>query len=438
MAQLNSWGEAVEVVRSADSQEIAECFQAMVEEHALSSRLVEVMRRAVACRETMPLQGISVSPPGEISEYIDDPEDMPGRPAPSRPPGPWAHRTRQLRIQDLSSVGELFLGTALCAYYEPSRARSPLYALRAQQWAATPATAAPERDHRTVPETPLQPTPQHLHTGNAVTHNVTTEVEQDVAPADRPQLSEEMPAVPRQEVLAGPQVQSSPAQSAERTGTPTQGTSLEELCEGAETRLGGLLYLVNLMEKLDLPDCFEESWGLATQIGSWALLELIGRALLEPLDEDFNADAIWRVLAQLDGREDGLPGVGFNGRSTWEIPATWADPAEHSNYVVSAHEPFESRLPRLEHAGLNRELLGWLNCAITYIHYRLSQALRLEGGAAIAEALLLMRGRVFVTRTHVDLVAGLEAASTRVRASGLDFDPGWSPRMGRIVLFHFG
>ena len=42
-----------------------------------------------------------------------------------------------------------------------------------------------------------------------------------------------------------------------------------------------------------------------------------------------------------------------------------------------------------------------------------------------------------MSRTHVDVLLVLDQADVRVRAIGLDQDPGWVPALGRIVLFHF-
>ncbi|GAB97912.1 hypothetical protein KILIM_087_00170, partial [Kineosphaera limosa NBRC 100340] len=46
-------------------------------------------------------------------------------------------------------------------------------------------------------------------------------------------------------------------------------------------------------------------------------------------------------------------------------------------------------------------------------------------------------GLVAVTRTHLDVVLGLEEIDLGVRLAGLDQDLGWVPRLGRVVCFHF-
>ena len=94
--------------------------------------------------------------------------------------------------------------------------------------------------------------------------------------------------------------------------------------EGVTTDLGGVLYLINLMQRLDLPACFEHDWQLQSQVSPWALLELIARSLLLQLDRDFSEDALWQVLAQLDGRAQGAPiGGRFVGPDSYQIPLRW-------------------------------------------------------------------------------------------------------------------
>ncbi len=46
-------------------------------------------------------------------------------------------------------------------------------------------------------------------------------------------------------------------------------------------------------------------------------------------------------------------------------------------------------------------------------------------------------GLVAVTRTHLDVVLGLDQIDFAVRMAGLDQDPGWVPQLGRVISFHF-
>jgi hypothetical protein len=164
--------------------------------------------------------------------------------------------------------------------------------------------------------------------------------------------------------------------------------------EGFLTRLGGVLYLINLIEHLDLLDRFEKE-GEGDLIGPWGLLEMLARLLLGPLTEEHEHDPLWSVLADLDGR----------------APAHRLEPA----------------------------LSPGLTAVFPDLRLRLEEALGVEPGepGEIATSLLLCPGRIYVTSSHVDLVAELDAISLPARRAGLDRDPGWVPRFGRVVRFHF-
>jgi hypothetical protein len=41
------------------------------------------------------------------------------------------------------------------------------------------------------------------------------------------------------------------------------------------------------------------------------------------------------------------------------------------------------------------------------------------------------------TPTHIDLTLPLRTTDARIRAAGLDLDPGWVPWLGRIIRFHY-
>lgn len=46
-------------------------------------------------------------------------------------------------------------------------------------------------------------------------------------------------------------------------------------------------------------------------------------------------------------------------------------------------------------------------------------------------------GRIFATRTHLDVMFDIEQADIRVRRVGLDVNPGWVPWFGRVVQYHY-
>lgn len=102
--------------------------------------------------------------------------------------------------------------------------------------------------------------------------------------------------------------------------------------DGVATEVAGIFYLINLMTSLDLPDCFEEDWRLASRVGAWGVLEAIARGLLGEAGH-LAADPVWRVLAVLAGREpDEPPGRGYTGTHELRPPASW--PVLHEAAVM--------------------------------------------------------------------------------------------------------
>jgi hypothetical protein len=251
---------------------------------------------------------------------------------------------------------------------------------------------------------------------------------------------------------------------------------------GVATRLGGALYLINLMRHLGLPECFEPSWGLGRDLGPWGLLELITRALLGEDHDAHASDPLWRVLAELDSRAPGdWPDEAVAANDVYRIPDHWIDePPEHLYWgtadrclrlwadrgfliadiprgaqpaieqaitearrypelPVPTSAPFDSapaaRLHQALQDALGPAMAFWLRSVIPYLRWRLDQA----APAALDPLgdLLLVSGRLYVTRAHVDLVTSLECISLPARLAGLDRDPGWAGDWGRVVSFHF-
>ena len=89
-------------------------------------------------------------------------------------------------------------------------------------------------------------------------------------------------------------------------------------------------------------------------------------------------------------------------------------------------------------AGLNVHLARWAAWVLPYLRRRLEATLGSDPNdhTALAQALLLHPGRLYLSSSHVDLVLSLEAISLPIRRAGLDRDPGWLPSFGRVVLFH--
>jgi hypothetical protein len=258
--------------------------------------------------------------------------------------------------------------------------------------------------------------------------------------------------------------------------SPEPGLSLES---GVETALGGILYLINAMSALDLPDCFESEWRLASTAGAWTVLDALGRALL-PSVGSHGGDPIWTALAALSGRDPRAPlGAGLPRRARYQLPTAWIDHladdtgelrvwAAHgrrlrvwsrAGYMLSeTHHgsPHDKRTLSTtllrEHFGnaplatlsgplvetIDPALRRWLALAIPFIRRRLIRALGIDStGENLHEALLGRRGHLHVTPTHVDMVMRLDSVLLPVRQSGLDRNPGWLPAFSRVILFHF-
>jgi hypothetical protein len=254
------------------------------------------------------------------------------------------------------------------------------------------------------------------------------------------------------------------------------------LADGVDTWIGGVLYLINLMLHLDLPACFEEDWRLDSEVGPWGALELLGRGLLTTTTSPHVGDPLWTVLARADDRPpDSLPGEAYVGSQSFRLPPDWLEEGEagqcfwttthdrlwlwsERGYLLAAlprdpviAAPDQARqelrlygitapgtqgdpdqIPLADCSGpwlrgLNPALQDWLACVLPYIALRLREAL---GEDDLLE-LLHLHARLYLTMSHLDLVARLDAVRFPVRAAGLDRNPGWLRDWGRVIYFHF-
>jgi len=259
--------------------------------------------------------------------------------------------------------------------------------------------------------------------------------------------------------------------------------------EGVITQLGGVLYLINLMQRLNLPACFEDEWHLQSMMSPWAILELIARGLLLQTGDDYSDDPLWGLLAHLDGRKLDEPvGKNFVSSERYKVPASWmqyiskesSDISYAGNSgrlwvwdskgfllaeqkrctkqsmceqaltivnsfddyaVTSVTERSPTEIPLVDSSILSTltisdDLTHWLCSVLPYMNHLLIQLTGVEGNC-FDTSLLQCRGRLFVTNTHIDFCTGLENISPAIRCAGLDQDPGWLPEVGRVVLFHF-
>jgi hypothetical protein len=218
--------------------------------------------------------------------------------------------------------------------------------------------------------------------------------------------------------------------------------------DGVVTELGGALFLINIMQRLDLPGCFERDWRLASQVGPWGVLELLARSLLAWRSalsttlkvgnaEHLTADPLWSPLAALAGRVPGdLPGAHFVAlNASLRVPAAWSHWLGHeaAKQVIELSSIAPLVDPLL--ASVSDDMRRWLAAVTPLLGQMVRRAL--GDGTDLAGDLLLRRGRLYVTSSCVDLVLPLESVSMPVRMAGLDFDPGWLPAFGRVIRFHY-
>jgi hypothetical protein len=154
-----------------------------------------------------------------------------------------------------------------------------------------------------------------------------------------------------------------------------------------ETRLGGLLFLLGVAQRLGLYADFTEPAGPGLALDPWRFLALVGARLLDVdmrSDSQLGEDAIWPLLEELARGEEKFP------------PEAELD----------------------AHAAAVR---GWIEASVDL-------PLRdvLERPACI-----------HADETRVDAVFSLAAHPIEIRLAGLDLDPGWIPAAGRALYFHF-
>lgn len=261
-----------------------------------------------------------------------------------------------------------------------------------------------------------------------------------------------------------------------------------------DSQLGGLFYLINLLRQLDLPACLENHDKLDEHVGRWALLDAVSRLLLGKYFVRFRNDPIWKIFAGLDKRKPTLPlGIGFSPGRDFFLPKewlNWLDVTDLQQYswavyknrlriwtdsVFIAEHDIDHNTPpeqqvrdtladyllvgphlRLQHdrysraplancrqiqaSGIDTGLTQLLAYLTPFLRYYLGRILSLANMTPhmLLKQLLQIDARIFVSSSHVDLVANINQTSLFVRRAGLDQDPAWLPDYGRVVLFHFG
>jgi hypothetical protein len=180
-----------------------------------------------------------------------------------------------------------------------------------------------------------------------------------------------------------------------------QPAAAKALDAAVPTAAGGLLFLLNVLERLG----FSNWQGVQEDA---ALAGLLLRRVLERLRVT-EADPTWPLVSALRHPGSSRP-------RPWSAPASWG-----SAGVGLAHDPVQPLTP-------TQMSDRWLLAIRRY--------LRRVARVGLA-SLCLRPARMCWSATHVEVLFGLDQADLRVRRLGLDVDPGWLPWLERVVVFRF-
>lgn len=162
------------------------------------------------------------------------------------------------------------------------------------------------------------------------------------------------------------------------------------------TSLGGLFFLVPVLERLGLSALFEENPSLLELELPERLLALVAERLGAPPTDP--------------------------SRMLLSASAVTYGAAERSQPSTAPWPPLLGESdPRLLLRGLLTAVRRWCRR-----HARIG-----------IHSLVHRPARITATRTHVDVVFDIQKVDLRVRRAGLDVDPGWVPWLGRVIRFHY-
>ena len=254
-------------------------------------------------------------------------EQTPEEISPTLPPWQrWLSSSPATTLTGLTPQAEYLLGLIVTLHYAPAFARSASFATQAVSWLGNQflnlqlnGKALSEASGRNAP----------LHDA----------VETFFADKEGAQISAEEVSNP---------IHSGAPEIASQVSHPAQATTPKDImfataqpfpAEGVPTELGGILYLVNLLTWLDLPEAWAADGSLAEYLSGWALVEALARGLMGAACDGYAGDPCWGVLAMLDGRESGaLIGAELPPQTAFRLPATWLQrygPAKPAWIVVT-------------------------------------------------------------------------------------------------------
>lgn len=190
---------------------------------------------------------------------------------------------------------------------------------------------------------------------------------------------------------------------------------------GAERSVAaGLFFLLAAMERLGMRGFLAEAPVLLeAELPARVLLRVAARTGV-PADDP----AVAALAAARDAGEAGA-------RYPFAAPQQWAGVLADGATRLRGTAAFDASgrlLVAAEDAALDDVVDAWVTALRRFCRRRARIGLH---------ALVRRRGRIAFTRTHVDASLPLDDADVRVRAAGLDLDPGWVPWLGRVVAYHY-
>jgi hypothetical protein len=256
---------------------------------------------------------------------------------------------------------------------------------------------------------------------------------------------------------------------------PTDDGSHDEPAEAVPTGIGGLFFLINVGQALELYSDFSRPLTPGIALPLWDFLALLALGLL---GDGVRDDPAWSLLARLARRGDGEePGRGFDPPDRWEVPPSWLAPfpepgawawsaahgrlrVEHPAGFPVVDRPRAADDPEAEAVAVVRRyredlefsivdatptevprepspLARWAGALSAYVGRRLARAVGQDDAGKAAALVCRLGATALVTPTRLDVVLSLAELPVEVRRAGLDRDPGWVPAAGRYVAFHF-
>ncbi|HEX3186624.1 MAG TPA: hypothetical protein VHQ94_17650 [Pyrinomonadaceae bacterium] len=337
------------------------------------------------------------------------------------------------------------LASAAALFHAPAMARSANFAREVNQWLATNARHATRteasRSTASLPVAPVRVLPQ---AGRRV--DATPVSDNAAAPDDRSLPLSSAREQGAEQVEAPHSFATPETSSAVRNDEAPRESEIAPLpfwadLPGCETKIGGVLFLLNLLQRMRLPECFDEQLDLSAHVSGWGLLELLGKALLGPTSKTFGDDPLWQTLQRLDGRsEREAPGASLPDVAEFRLPERWLKFIDRESLVDQSRTAFTNRMQEMiGWSDLSPSMQRWMCWAFPFLHHVLLRALGEEVATPedLETVLLQKAGTLYCTATHVDLVMRMDQIALPVRQAGLDANPGWLPDLMRVVSFHF-